>query len=283
MLSYRHGFHAGNHADILKHLCQMLILRKLTEKAKPFVYIDTHSGAGLYDLKNEQARKTNEFKTGISRLYEARPESEALSTFRQLVSNDYESNAYPGSPEIAKRLCREQDTMHMMELHNSEIHNLKRPMRSSNIHVHHRDGFEGLNALTPPKPARGLVLIDPPYESVSEYQQVFRCLENVTHKWATGIYAIWYPLLSARAGEKSGASETMLQRLADLDIKNALNVNLTIDNAEDDIGMYGSGVLILNAPYLLDEQLALALPELSRILDPKQKGGSHIHWLKESV
>ena len=244
------------------------------------MYIDTHSGAGLYDLTGMQAEKTGEYKTGISRLQRAVPQNVSLKEFIKFTADDFGHNKYPGSPEIARRLCRENDDIYLMELHNSEIENLKRPFRGRNVHVHHRDGFEGLIAITPPKPARGLVLIDPPYEQQVEYQQVHKAMTAAVRKWATGIYAIWYPLLGERAGQKSGQSEKMIEKLSELPVKNVLNVKMTVEEVTEDSGMYGSGMLILNAPYQLDVQLNEALPELASLLSQQQNEDYTVEWLK---
>ena len=232
MLSYRHGYHAGNHGDVLKHICQMLVLEKLCEKNKPFVYIDTHSGAGKYDLNGEQALKTEEFATGVNRVMDYQGNSEVINGYKRLISSYSNEKQYPGSPEIARALSRADDKLILMELHNQEVINLKRNIKGQGISIHHRDGFEGLKALTPPSPARGMVLIDPPYELAKEYVTLSNTLKQVLNRWQTGIYLIWYPFLSARAGDKFGASEKMIEELSKLPVKNLLNISLSIEGAE---------------------------------------------------
>lgn len=282
MLSYRHSFHAGNHGDVLKHICQMLVLEKLAEKPKPFVYIDTHSAAGLYDLQSEEAQKTSEYKSGFNLINGYKGNNETINAYIKLASEYSANNQYPGSPEIARRLCREQDSIVLTELHNSEIQNLKRNIVSSNVEIHHRDGFEGLKGLTPPKPARGLVLIDPPYEMADEYVTLSKTLTNVLNKWQTGIFMIWYPLLSPRAGKKYGQSEKMLQRLATLPVKNLVNVTLNVEDPEKDTGMYGSGIALINAPWQFDTKIGRALPDLTALLGVSDKAGFSVEWLVEA-
>lgn len=292
MLSYRHSFHAGNHADLLKHLCQMLILEKLTRKNKPCVYIDTHSGAGLYDLSASDAQKNREFETGVSLLENA--DAAVLQQYRDLLNGYFHKGQYPGSPEISRRLLREDDRMILMEFHPTEIDNLRANLRTDayknhdeskagpQIGIHHRDGFEGLLASVPPKPARGLVLIDPPYERYEEYQQVQDTLKRAINKWSQGIYAVWYPLLSARAGKKSGQSEAMVDALLALPVNSLLNVTLQVADKADDTGMFGSGVAIINPPWQLDTELQDALPALCQLMREQAQASFSIDWLKEA-
>lgn len=292
MLSYRHSFHAGNHADVLKHLCVMLVLEKLTIKAKPAIYIDTHSGAGLYDLVSKEANKTKEYRSGVSKILQYDGNNAVIRRYQSLIKPYIDKEVYPGSPVIAKAILREQDKLVLMEFHNTEIQNLKDNVIESNIRgkiaIHHRDGFEGLLAISPPKPSRGLVLIDPPYEVFSEYQQVAETLEKTIKKWRVGTFMIWYPLLSKRAGIKSGESQRMRQKLASLDVKNCLNVELCVDDPQHDCGMYGSGLVIINAPWQVDESLADVLPDLHKLLATASEGsddqkGFSVEWLKQEI
>ncbi|MFA3790301.1 23S rRNA (adenine(2030)-N(6))-methyltransferase RlmJ [Aliiglaciecola sp. SL4] len=287
MLSYRHSFHAGNHADVLKHITQMLIIKKLKNKPKPAIYIDTHSGAGLYELAGEEAQKTLEFKTGITAIQKYQSEQQDIADYQQLTNEFIANNQYPGSPLIAANMLREQDKMVCMELHNTEIDNLRDNLSdfgsSATIAVHHRDGYEGLLAILPPVPARGLVLIDPSYEVASEYEQVVQTLTKGIKKWSVGIFAIWYPLLSNRAGKKAGLSEKMCQEIAQLDCKSVLNVVMHVTENEGDAGMYGSGLIIVNAPWQLDTDLDELLPGLvNHISADKAHGKGYVEWLKKA-
>lgn len=281
MLSYRHSFHAGNHADVFKHVGCLLILNKLCQKNKPFSYIDTHSGAGIYALDSDEAQKTAEYKAGIQCLRQYHGNNPSISEYIKLT-NEYLSQAqYPGSPELAKRMLREQDKMVLMEWHNSEIDNLRRNVYGHNVACHHRDGFEGLIALTPPNPARGMVLIDPSYEMAEDYQQVVSSLSKALCRWSRGIYVVWYPILSARAGSKQKQQQKMLQKLAQLPADNILQAELMVVPQVQDIGMQGSGLVILNAPWQLDNQLQDCITELFPILAQPGSPDPFIQWLKQ--
>ncbi|WP_166423089.1 23S rRNA (adenine(2030)-N(6))-methyltransferase RlmJ [Paraglaciecola sp. 20A4] len=289
MFSYRHGFHAGNHADVLKHICQMLIIDKLKRKDKGFTYIDTHSGAGMYDLASEQARKTNEFKQGITRLVDYAGAEPTLLAYQELTASYIKHQQYPGSPEIARVLMREQDSLHLMEWNNQEVVNLKRQIRGHNVAVHHRDGYEGLIALTPPELKRGLVLTDPSYETPDDYQQVVDSISKAYKRWPTGIFAIWYPLLSKRDDEQSDGferatskhqkSQQMLEALSQVGFKNLLQVELAVQDPSTYAGMYGSGMAIINAPWQLDEQISDCLAELTPLLAQNKSASYLVNWL----
>jgi 23S rRNA (adenine2030-N6)-methyltransferase len=290
LLSYRHSFHAGNHGDVLKHLCQMLLIDKLKSKDKGFCYFDTHSGAGVYQLNSQESLKTNEFKHGIDRLTGHLSKNKAISHYLSLVNAYKEFNQYPGSPEIAKSMLRSQDKLILMEWHNQEIQNLKSNIGGRNIAIHHRDGYEGLLALTPPEMQRGIVLIDPSYEVANEYQQVVDTVITVYKKWNSAIYAIWYPLISERktsnttfdsSDSKKGKSEAMLESLSQHSFKNLLRVELCVTNSSEAGGMYGSGMLIINAPWQLDKQLKESLQELTPLMAQSDSASYSVDWLIE--
>lgn len=171
MLSYLHGFHAGNFADLHKHAILVALLEALNRKAKPWSYLETHSGRALYDLNDAQAQKTGEYQQGIGRLW-AQPQAEVLEPYLQQVRrvNQGTLSHYPGSPTIAAGMARAEDRLRLMELHSTEVEALRQQFRQDErVAVHHRDGYEGVNALLPPTPKRGLVLIDPAYEVKTEY------------------------------------------------------------------------------------------------------------------
>lgn len=288
MFSYRHSFHAGNHADVLKHLGQVLLINKLKEKDKGFVYIDTHSGAGLYDLAAENAQKTQEFQQGIERLMQYQGTNPDIQAYVNLITQYHRHGNYPGSPEIARALLREQDKLILMEWHNQEIDNLRQNVAGNNVAIHHRDGFEGLLAMTPPVSPRGLVLIDPSYEVASEYQQVADTVIKAAKRWSTGIIAIWYPLIAKRtdtddagqyAQSKMGKSEGLLQTLQTQTFKNALQIELCVTSKEQGTGMYGSGLLVINAPWQFDQRMAVALQELTPLLAQSGDASSKVSWL----
>jgi len=265
MLSYLHGFHAGNHADVFKHAILTLLLDSLLAKPKPLVYLDTHAGAGVYDLAGEQARKTGEHALGIGLLWPERDAFPELATyFAALASANTgsECRRYPGSPAIAQHLLRTEDKLILMELHKTELQSLRENLgHDRRVSIHHRDGFEGLPALLPPKPARGLVLIDPPYEVKTDYARVATCLAAAHARWPTGVYAIWYPRLGVQRDQR----DTLLHRLSE-HIPELLLAELSVDVQTDDFGMHGSGMVLVNPPWQFDERLRTVLPRLAAVL-----------------
>ena len=269
MLSYQHAFHAGNHADVIKHLCWIGVINSLKKKEKPFTLFDTHAGAGVYDLTDAMSAKNKEYETGISRLTSEGFKVQNAKAALPVLLEDYlalcepflSGNTYPGSPIISVKAKRESDLLHLMELHPGEFEKLERniaKIRARNNHVHKRDGYEGLRALTPPKPNRGAILIDPPYERASEYSDVIKGVEQVFKRWQQAQIVVWYPLLSERAGAKHGASEIMCEKLAQLG-KPCFKAEICVAENTPDAGMYGSGVFVLNPPWQLDAQLEKAL------------------------
>lgn len=288
MLSYRHSYHAGNHGDVLKHLSQMLVINKLKEKDKPFTYFDTHSGAGVYNLDAEEALKTNEFRMGISRLENQSVSNHGINHYITLINAYKEHNQYPGSPEIAKTMLRAHDKAVLMEWHNQEVQNLRSNLGGNHISIHHRDGYEGLIALTPPQTARGLVLIDPSYELAEDYQQVADTVIKVYKKWPTAIFMIWYPLLSKRNNpndgftsslSKKGKSQKMIEQLSKQSFKNMLTAELCVTGEEESEGMFGSGMAIINAPWQLDVKLSDSLEQLTPILAQTHDASYSVDWL----
>jgi len=269
VLSYQHAFHAGNHADVIKHLCWIGVINSLKKKDKPFTLFDTHAGAGVYDLTDAMSAKNKEYETGISRLtsedFKVQGTKAALPTLLEdylaLCEPFLANDAYPGSPIISVKAKRESDVLHLMELHPGEFEKLERNIAkigARNNHVHKRDGYEGLRALTPPKPNRGAILIDPPYERASEYSDVIKGVEQVFKRWQQAQIVVWYPLLSERAGAKHGASEIMCEKLAQLG-KPCFKAEICVAENSPDAGMYGSGVFVLNPNWQLDMQLENAL------------------------
>ncbi|WGO97545.1 23S rRNA (adenine(2030)-N(6))-methyltransferase RlmJ [Saccharophagus degradans] len=289
MLSYLHGYHAGNFADVHKHCTLMLLLKKLHAKNTPITYIDTHAGAGLYALDDEKAEKTRESQLGVDALLASKTgvTHSAITEYLHLLASVRVSkqhtlgeHAYPGSPAIAQALLREQDFGILMELHNNEVGKLKQHFkRDTRLSIHHRDGFEGLAALTPPSTARGLALIDPSYELTSDYHQLISSLQTATARWRTGVFAVWYPIL---AGEKNHA-DFIKRKLAQLDVASVLNSELHIYTKEKNDGMIGSGMAIINAPWQLDTELESLLPELETLLAQSSKVKNKVEWLKEKA
>ncbi|MBC3767485.1 23S rRNA (adenine(2030)-N(6))-methyltransferase RlmJ [Neptunicella marina] len=276
MFSYRHAFHAGNHADVLKHACQSILLNKFKQKNKPFIYIDTHSGAGVYALDAEMASKNKEYVGGIDKLLNINTDNSAINAYLELIRGFRAHNQYPGSPAIAAKMLREQDKLCLMEWHNNEFDNLRRNMHNdARIACHHRDGYEGVLALTPPVPARGMILIDPPYELAEDYQKVVKTVTQVQKRWAGGTIAIWYPLLAKQRDK----SQRMLEALHKSQPSSLYVAELWVKPQPEELGMYGSGMAFINLPFECDQQIEAMLPELDQTLSEQPGSGYRSQWL----
>ncbi|WP_028446517.1 23S rRNA (adenine(2030)-N(6))-methyltransferase RlmJ [Chitinimonas koreensis] len=262
MLSYRHAFHAGNHADVLKHYLLTRLLAHLNQKDKPYWYIDTHAGAGCYQLDQGYAAKNAEYAGGIGRLWQRQDLPAGLADYVAQVkalNPDGQPRLYPGSPLVALEHLRADDKLRLFELHPTDF-----PLLEANLAGAGRqaklvkgDGFAGLKALLPPPPRRALTLIDPPYEQKDDYARVVASLEDALKRFATGVYAVWYPLL------QRAESRQLPRELKQLPAKSWLHASLTVHRPRDDgFGMHGSGLFILNPPWLLHDELATTLPWL---------------------
>lgn len=250
MLSYLHGFHAGNLADVHKHTLLAWMIGYLTRKPKPLSYIETHAGRGMYHLDSAEARKTGEAAQGIA---QAGGWSDADHPYTQSLAQAREAfgaTAYPGSPWIANALLRAEDVMHLAELHPTEQAELRQNMPTA--HVHAKDGFEMLLSLTPPTPRRGLCLIDPSFEVKDDYTRIPRIIGQVHRKWAVGIIALWYPILT------DARHAPMISALT-RDHPDALCHEVHFPPARPGHGMVGSGLFVINPPYgLADEGARLS-------------------------
>jgi 23S rRNA (adenine2030-N6)-methyltransferase len=278
MLSYQHEYHAGNFADVHKHLCLRVLFESLLKKEKPFCYIDCHAGAGIYDLNGPEARRTAEAAGGIGRLWEGRAEASAppLVAYLQAVAalNPGGTLArYPGSPEFARQWLRPQDKALLLELHPQAQQALHKNFRADpRISVHPRDCHEGLIALVPPAIRRGLVLLDPSYEVKDEYRQIVALAASAHKRWANAVYAIWYPLLPA------ARHRDLLAALADSGLARILVSELILGDGQGEGGMYGSGIAIVNTPWQVDDALAALVPTVAALL-AADKGCADLRWL----
>lgn len=265
MLSYRHGFHAGNHADVLKHFVLYAVLNYYNQKDKPYWYIDTHSGAGLYDINHEFAEKTGEYHEGIGLLqekYDVLPLvlQEYLDFIQQFQQ---EKKLYPGSPVIAQKLVRSIDRIRLFELHPTDSVHLIENFKGQRVkyQITKGDGFQGLIGLLPPSTRRAVTLIDPPYEEKSDYQTVINTLEEAHKRFSTGCYMLWYPLLMR------DESLSLARKLQNIFGDNYLNVTLSVYQPTDELfGMFGSGLFIINPPFVLKAELEKIMPTLVRLL-----------------
>lgn len=266
MLSYRHGFHAGNHADVLKHVVLVQLLAQLTQKDSALCVIDTHAGAGAYSLEAGYATRNAEFANGIGRLWSRRDLPAPVQDYVQqvrAVNPDGALRSYPGSPQIALQMLRPQDRLHCFELHTTERKALQEHFRAAGrrVAVVAGDGFAGLKSLLPPPSRRGLVLVDPSYEVKEHYRDVGTAMREALQRFATGTYAVWYPLLQRREAQNLPQE---LQRLAPGDW---LRVSLAImAPAADGFGMHGSGMFVFNPPWNLEVRLREAMPALADAL-----------------
>ncbi len=275
MLSYRHAFHAGNHADVLKHFILWLTLDYFNRKDKPYWYIDTHSGAGLYDLRSSEAQKVGEYQHGIARLQQAPVLPDLLQSFlqhlQQIVLHEH---LYCGSPWLAQATLRESDKLRLFELHPTDFQHLQNNMREARLNrrgiLKQEDGFQGLIALLPPPTRRAVVLIDPPYESKQDYERVIKTLKEAQKRFEQGCYLVWYPCLSRVESQK------LPEQLKKLSPHNYLQAELYVQQARaDGFGMHGSGMWLINPPYLLAEQLRHTLPILAQQLQ-QDKGARYV-------
>lgn len=266
MLSYRHAFHAGNHADVLKHFVFSQVLNYYNQKDKPYWVIDTHAGAGLYALHEEFAQKNGEFEDGIARLLAAEDLPAELTAFCKVIDSfnlENQLTFYPGSPSVAEYYCRADDKLRLFELHPEDYEllsdNFKRNKRQAKIQA--LDGFIGLKSCLPPATKRAITLIDPPYEMKEDYDRVVKSIKDSVKRFATGTYCVWYPLLQREE------PQAMLEALLALDLGNWLNVTLSVEEPSDDgFGMFGSGMFIVNPPWTLPTTLETCMPRLTDTL-----------------
>ncbi|MEF3075994.1 23S rRNA (adenine(2030)-N(6))-methyltransferase RlmJ [Methylobacter sp. Wu1] len=264
MLSYRHSFHAGNFADVLKHLTLIQILEYLRKKDKPFSCIDTHAGPGAYALDSDFALKNREFDNGIGKLWQRHdlPASVAayVGLIRQFNGLD-KLTRYPGSPLIAQHLLRSKDRLFLYELHSTEIALLAEAVdRDRRIKVFHEDGLKNSIGLLPPAERRGLVLIDPSYEMKSDYQDVVDTLVKMHKRFATGIFALWYPVVERRRNKE------LEQALQNSGIKNIQLFELGLQADTNEHGMTASGMIVINPPWTLKPDMEAVLPWLADVL-----------------
>ncbi len=267
MLSYRHAFHAGNHADVLKHFVLVQLLEYFNQKDKPYWYIDTHAGAGCYSLDEGFARKNAEFEEGVGRLLGRKDVPKELRSYLKLVRDLNDSGKlrlYPGSPCCAAPLLREDDRMRLFELHPSDRRLLQKTFddAGSKAIVLEQDGFTGINAFLPPPTRRALVLIDPPYEIKTDYRTVLTALKECLRRFSTGTYVVWYPKLHSM---QSRELPDKLKRLPM--ITSWLHVSLDVSKpADDGFGMHGSGLFVINPPWTLPATLKKVMPYLVTVL-----------------
>lgn len=274
MLSYRHAFHAGNYADVLKHLVLCKTLEYLIQKPTPILYIDTHSGAGCYGLNSKLAKKTGEYKSGIKALdFSHLPES--LDGYRQIVQPMLGRQQYPGSPLLASQLLREQDSLRLFEMHSSDYPLLKQLFHKDRRVIATRsDGYQALKALLPARQKRALVLIDPSYEVKSDYRLVVDTIQLAYKKMSTAHILLWYPVVDRIRVEK------MIKNICNCGVRDVWRFELNIEADTQQHGMTGSGILAINPPWTLADEMRELLPVLVKQL-ATESGGYTVEQLVE--
>jgi|TARA_B110000503_G_scaffold44577_1_gene72786 23S rRNA (adenine2030-N6)-methyltransferase len=276
MLSYRHSFHAGNHADVLKHTVQSLILGSLKAKDKAFVYVDTHAGAGAYDLASKEMEKTGEYLDGIQRLWQQDCPA-ALDAYIAVVKKlnpSGELRHYPGSPLLAAELCRSQDRLQLSELHPADFPRLESLFRGDRrIQIHKVDGYANLKALLPPVERRGVILIDPPYELHHEYSDVVNGVMDGLKRWGTGTFAIWYPVV-----QRTDVS-FLERKFSAAGLPSTLQIELNVLPENNRFGMTGSGMIVVNPPWKLASTMDDLLPWLATALGQYADANYRLNWL----
>jgi 23S rRNA (adenine2030-N6)-methyltransferase len=289
-MNYRHAYHAGNFADVLKHVVLSALIDALKAKPTPFAVVDTHAGSGCYALEGKEAAKTGEWRDGIGRLLfpDVGPHAIPGGTLPPLLrhwldgllalpGNEQGLKLYPGSPLQLARALREIDSAQLCELHPEEATRLRELLHhDKRMHVHERDGYEALKALLPPKEKRGLVLIDPPYEAQeAEYRRIEQALKAALVRWPTGVYAVWYPI------KQRSQVQPFLRWLGHCGARRVLRAEVLVHPDDSPLRLNGSGMAIVNAPWKLDDTLREPLRALGRLLSQERPAEWRLDWLAE--
>ncbi|EIM00594.1 protein involved in catabolism of external DNA [Rhodanobacter thiooxydans] len=282
-MNYRHAYHAGNFADVLKHVVLLALVEALQTKPTSFCYVDTHAGSGSYALEGHEAKKTGEYHDGIARLHPAEKLPPLLRRWRDGIlggeGNEHGLKYYPGSPLQVARVLRPGDSAQLCELHAEEAVKLRELFRGNpQVHVHQRDGYEALKALLPPKEKRGLVLIDPPYEAQEdEYRLIEQALKAALPRWPGGIYAVWYPI------KLRSQVQPFLRKLQHSGVKRILRAELLVHPDDSPLRLNGSGMVIFNAPWKLDDTLREPLRVLASLLSQERPAEWKLDWLLDEA
>lgn len=279
-MNYRHVFHAGNFADVVKHTILTRILAYLMRKDAPFRVVDTHAGVGLYDLKGAAAEKTGEWVDGIGRLVERDLPGTARDLFApyldavQAQNPDGELRFYPGSPLITRNMLRQQDRLMALELHPIDVEALRENFAGDfQVRVTHVDGWQALGTHLPPKEKRGLVLIDPPFEERNEFERMAQNLIKAHKRWPTGLYALWYPIKDVADVDK------FVALLKASGIPKILRLELTIRQPSNPPRLHGTGMIVINPPFVLEEEMRVLMPVLADVLSDEGRGRWIVDWV----
>jgi 23S rRNA (adenine2030-N6)-methyltransferase len=281
-MNYRHAYHAGNHADVLKHIVLARLIEHLKKKDKGFRFLDAHAGIGVYDLKGLEAFKTGEWQGGIGKLAQpfAPNVEELIAPYRQVIAelNDGGMKYYPGSPELAVRLMRAQDSIVLNELHPDDFAAAERRYASDRrVRLTALDAEVAIKAQMPPLERRGLVLIDPPYEEKDEARRAIAMLGQGLRRFATGVFLLWYPIKADRTEEQ------IARGVKALGVAGTLRVELRVREAFADGGLAGSSVIIINAPWTFDHDMRAIAAALAQRLGLGKWGNAAVNWLVPPV
>jgi 23S rRNA (adenine2030-N6)-methyltransferase len=279
-MNYRHAYHAGNFADVAKHVILTRIVEYLKQKEKAFRVIDTHAGIGLYSLDIGEAARTGEWRDGIAKIVGAdmpAPVADLLAPWLNAVrsvNSASDLRKYPGSPKLTRMLLRKQDRLSAIELHPEDAKLLARQFEGDyQVRVIELDGWLALGAHLPPKEKRGLVLVDPPFEESAEFARIVNGLRAAHERWPNGIYALWYPLKDRKA------VTSFLKDLKETGIPKILNTELYVRGPSAVQTLEGSGMIIVNPPFKLADELRLIFPELMRLMQQDKGGFWRVEWV----
>jgi len=278
-VNYRHAYHAGNFADVLKHSVLVALLEALKHKSTPISYLDTHAGSARYALTSDEAEKTREFAAGITPLLGLAQLPSELHVYLNLVrafNSGSQLHTYPGSPLIAASLLRANDRMIFCELQADEARKLKAEFASDpRVGCHQRDGYEAMRAFLPPKEKRGMVLVDPPYEAqLAEFEAILESMREAHRRWPTGLYAIWFPIKLRQD------IEIFYRRLRELAFTKILVAELCLHQPNTALRLNGCGLALINPPYRFEHSLSAMLPVLAKALEQSRYGSHSVRWLK---
>lgn len=279
-MNYRHAFHAGNFADVVKHTILTRIIAYLQRKDGPFRVIDTHAGIGLYDLQGNEAERTGEWQDGIARVLDAKlppPVAQLLAPYLGAVRARNPNGAlryYPGSPMITRQLLRPQDRLMALELHPGDAWALKKNFADDfQVRVTNLDGWAALGTHLPPKEKRGLVLVDPPFEEKGEFARMVESLQKAHARWPGGTYAYWYPI------KEWSEVDIFYKALKATGIPKIMRIELNIAPPVQPARLHGTGMIVVNPPFVLEEELRTILPTLTKLLAQEGAGRWAVEWV----
>lgn len=277
MLSYRHQFHAGNVSDVFKHAILTRLLLALAKKDKPFFYLDTHAGLGRYDLTHPWSQKTAEWRHGIGRVWARADAPAALQPYLEIIraeNPDGHLHCYPGSPWIARQLMRPDDRLVLCELNKDDCAELKTVFASArHTAIHNQDGFQAIRGYLPPKERRGLTFIDAAFDQADEFGRITRAVKEACTRFATGMIAVWYPLMAP------AAMQAFARSLQSIGLPKTLQLELSVYPEDWTAHIRGSGMIVVNPPFGLDRETPPLLDWLWRALSAEQQGGTRCDWL----